>query len=140
MNERDIKKITDCFDRYPVIVAYIFGSEAKGKAGVLSDMDIAVLVDKGIDKSMRFDMILRLSNELSAILNRRVDIVMLNDSPAQLSYEVIKHGRLIFCRDKSAKVDLEFKILSKYLDRRYYDKRHAEITLEKIALRGLSTV
>jgi hypothetical protein len=35
------------------------------------------------------------------------------------------------------KVDLEVEILSKYLDRRYYDKRHAELVMEKIALRGL---
>lgn len=137
MNEYDIKKITDCLGKYPVIAAYIFGSEATGKAGVLSDMDIAVLVDKDIDKSARFDMTLRLSSELSAILNRRADIVMLNDSTAQLSYEVIKHGRPIFCRDKSAKVDLEINILSRYLDRRFYDKRHADLTLERIATRGL---
>lgn len=140
MNEQDIKKITDCLGKYPVMVAYLFGSEARGISGALSDMDIAVFIDKGVDKSERFDLRLRLLNELSSIMNKRVDLVILNDSPAQLSYEVIKHGQPIFCRDRSAKAGLELKILSKYLDRRYYDKRHAEITLEKIASRGLSVV
>lgn len=136
MNEHDVKRLTECLCKYPVIIAYLFGSEAKGTSGALSDMDIAVLVDRNIDKSERFDLRLRLSNELSSSMNKRVDFVVLNDSPVQLSYEVIKHGKLIFCKDKSMKVDLEVEILSKYLDRRYFDKRHAELVMEKIALRG----
>ena len=44
MNEHDIKKIEDCIKKYPVVTAYIFGSEAKGTSGLLSDIDIAVFV------------------------------------------------------------------------------------------------
>ena len=69
-------------------------------------------------------------------MSRPVDLVVLNDSPVQLSYEIIRHGKLIFCSDKSTKVDLEVDILSRYLDRRFYDKRHAELTLQKIASGG----
>ena len=137
MNEREIKRLSDCLGKYPVILAYLFGSEAKGTSGALSDIDVAVFVDKGVGKSERFDMRLRLSNELSSIMNRMVDLVILNDSPVQLSYEIIKHGKVIFCKDKSMQVDFETEILSRYLDRRYYDKRHAELILERIALRGL---
>src|SRR3989304_7029345 len=136
MNEHDIKKIEDCIKKYPVVTAYIFGSEAKGRSGLLSDIDIAVFVHEGVNKAERFDLRLRLSNEMSAFLNRMVDLVVLNDTPVRLSYEIIRHGKLIFCIDKSTKVDLEVGILSKYLDRRYYDKRHAELTLQKIAAGG----
>ena len=136
MNEQDIKKIEDCIKKYPVVTAYIFGSEAKGTSGLLSDIDIAVFVHKGVSKAERFDLRLRFSNELSAVMSRTVDLVILNDSPLQLSYEIIRHGKLIFCSDKSTKVDLEVDILSRYLDRRYYDKRHAEITLQKIVSGG----
>jgi predicted nucleotidyltransferase len=136
MNTDNIKKLSDCLSKYTVIAAYLFGSEAKGTSGKLSDIDVAVFFNKITDKSDRFDMRLRLSSELSSVMNKTVDVVTLNDSPVQLSYEVIKHGKLILCNDKSAQVDFEIKTLSKYLDRRYYDKRHAEIVLEKIALRG----
>ena len=136
VNEHDIKKIEDCLRKYPVVTAYIFGSEAKGTSGLLSDIDIAVFVHEGVSKAERFDLRLRLSSELSAVMSRTVDLVVLNDSPGQLSYEIIRHGKLIFCSDKSTKVDLEVDILSRYLDRRYYDKRHAEITLQKIASGG----
>ena len=120
------------------MTAYIFGSEAKGTSGLLSDIDIAVFVHAGVNKAERFDLRLRLSNELSAIMKKMVDLVVMNDSPVQLSYEIIRHGKLIFCSDKSTKVDLEVNILSRYLDRRYYDKRHAELTLQKIASGGFS--
>jgi predicted nucleotidyltransferase len=134
MTEPDLKRLFNYLSKYPVIIAYVFGSEAKGESGPLSDMDIAVFVDKSIDKSGRFDLKLRLSNELSSIMDRRVDLVILNDTPVQLSFEVIEDGELVFCRDQSIKVAVETEILSKYLDRRYYDKRHAELALEKIAL------
>jgi predicted nucleotidyltransferase len=139
MKEHDLKRLFNYLSKYPVIIGYVFGSEAKGESGPLSDMDIAVFVDKSIDKSGRFDLKLRLSNELSSIMDRRVDLVILNDTPVQLSFEVIKDGELVFCRDQSIKVAVETEILSKYLDRRYYDKRHAELALEKIASRGLQS-
>lgn len=137
MDTLELKILSDRISKYPVIVAYLFGSEAKSTSGALSDIDIAVFVDKEIAKSERFDLRLRLSNELSSIMKRMVDVVVLNDVSVQLSFEVIKHGELIFCSDKSIKVDVETGILSKYLDRRYYDKRHAELTLERIASKGL---
>lgn len=136
MNENDIKILIDMLNKYPTVLAYLFGSEARGTSGGLSDIDIAVLLDRNIDKSERFDLRLRISNELSSILNRIVDLIVLNDSPVQLSYEIIKHGKIILCKDKSMQVDFEKIILSKYLDRRHYDKRHAEITLKKIASTG----
>ena len=69
----------------------------------MSDIDIAVFIGKDIERSERFDLRLGLSNELSPIVGRKADLVVLNDTPVQLSYEIIKHGELIFCSDKSVK-------------------------------------
>lgn len=33
MNEHDIKKLSDCLGKYPVIIAYLFGSEAHQNDG-----------------------------------------------------------------------------------------------------------
>src|SRR3990172_2240353 len=96
MNDNDTKKIEDCIKKYPVVTAYIFGSEAKGTSGLLSDIDIAVFVHEGVSKAERFDLRLRISSELSAVMSRQVDLVVLNDSPVQLSYEIIRHWKLIF--------------------------------------------
>ncbi|MBI5193210.1 MAG: nucleotidyltransferase domain-containing protein [Nitrospirae bacterium] len=138
MNEEDIQKIEGCLKKYHVVTAYIFGSEAKGVAGVLSDIDVAVFIHTDIKKADRFDLRLRLSNDVSAIMGKRVDLVVLNESPIQLSYEIIRHGKLLFCSDRPAKVDMELDILSRYLDRRYYDKRHAEVVLQKMSSGGFA--
>lgn len=137
MDNLQVKLLSDHLSRYPIIFAYIFGSHAKGKSTLLSDIDIAIFINKTITKSERFDIRLRLTNELSALVGKRADLIVMNDIPIQLAYEVIKHGRLILCKDRDMMINTETIILSKYLDRRYYDKRRAELILEQIKRRGL---
>jgi hypothetical protein len=137
MDDPRIESITDTLKKYPIIFAYLFGSRAKGKSTRLSDIDLAVLVDRKISRSERFDIRLRLTNDLSAITGTKVDLIVMNDIPVQLAYEVIKHGKVILCKDRNAMIDAEIEILSKYLDRRYYDKRRAELSLRKIETEGM---
>lgn len=138
MEKNNVKRLTSVLKKYPITVAYIFGSVATDKAGHLSDIDIAILIDNKISKSERFDIRLRMSSKLSSLLNKKVDLVVLNDLPVQISYEIIKNGKVVLCTDKALKVDMEHDILSRYLDRRYYDKRHAEIVLDKLGLKGFN--
>jgi len=137
MNDPRIESITDILKKYPIIFAYLFGSQAKGKSTRLSDIDLAALVDRKTSRSERFDIRLRLTNDLSAITGTKVDLIVMNDIPVQLAYEVIKHGKVILCKDRNAMIDAEIEILSKYLDRRYYDKRRAELSLRKIETEGM---
>jgi len=139
MNDGELQRLSDCLSHYPAVVAYLFGSVVRGGLGPLSDLDVALLFDTSVGKSERFDLRLRLSSELSALMGRRVDLVILNDVPVHLAFEVIKDGRIISCRDNAARVDFEKDVLSRYLDRRFYDKRHAETVLGLIASRGLQT-
>ncbi|MGB9715227.1 MAG: type VII toxin-antitoxin system MntA family adenylyltransferase antitoxin [Thermodesulfovibrionales bacterium] len=131
MDESRIKILLSELDKYPILFAYLFGSQVNDKTTKLSDIDLAVFIDKKISKSERFDIRLRLTNSLSAVAGKRVDVTVMNDIPIQLAYEVIKHGKVILCRDRDTMVNTEVEILSKYLDRRYYDKRRAEISLKK---------
>ena len=137
MDDSRIKSLIEDLNKYPVVFAYLFGSQAKGKFTTLSDIDIAVFIDEKIAKSERFDIRLRLANDLSAMAGTRVDVIMMNDIPIQLAYEVIKHGKVILCKDRDTMINAEIEILSKYLDRRYYDKRRAELSLRKIETEGM---
>ena len=137
MDDSRIESITDNLSKYPIIFTYLFGSQAKDKSTRLSDIDLAVFIDKKIAKSERFNIRLRLANDLSAMTGTRVDVIVMNDIPIQLAYEVIKYGKLILCRDRDAVIDAEIEILSKYLDRRYYDKRRSELFLRKIEKEGI---
>lgn len=140
MDSMQLQFISEHLGKYPVVFAYLFGSQAIGRQTPLSDMDIAVFLEKTASRSERFDIRLRLSNELSAVLKTRADLIVMNDIPVQLAYEIIKHGKALFCRDRDARVDTETEILSRYLDRRYYDKRRTECVLNQIRARGLEAV
>ena len=122
-----------------VRVAYLFGSVASGKTGPLSDVDVGVFLDESLSKKKRFRLNLRLISEISGILKTdRLDVVLMNDVPVSLNYEIIKSNQPVYTRDESERVDIEHGILSKYLDRRYYDKRGADVFIKKVAERGLS--
>lgn len=135
MNVLDFDLLRQHLGKHHVLFGYIFGSQASGKNSAISDIDIAIFIDEKIPKAERFDLRLRLSNELSYIYNKQVDLIVLNETSYQLAYEIIKNGKVIFCLDREKMVETERLILSKYLDRRYYDKRRAEIILNK--MRGL---
>jgi len=137
MDDSRIKSITDTLSKYPIVFAYLFGSQVKGQSTTISDVDLAVFIDRRISRSERFDIRLRLTNDLSAIAGTKVDLIVMNDIPIQLAYEIIKYSKAILCKDRDAMIDAEIEILSKYLDRRYYDKRRAELFLRKIETEGM---
>ena len=121
-----------------VELAYLFGSRSRGEGGRLSDVDVAVYLDESLSTSERFDLRLRLMSEIASLLKTgKVDLVVMNDSPASLNYEAIK-GKLIYARDLSRKVEIEHRVMSKYLDRRYYDKRALDAFLRKVSEKGLN--
>lgn len=117
----------------PVVLAYLFGSFATGKPGPLSDLDVAVLLENSLSKHDRFDFRLKLISRLSSLCSGKdVDLVVLNDSSVTLCHEVIKAGKLIFCKDKEIQLEFETYVMSRYLDRRFYEKRHADEFLKRV--------
>ena len=121
-----------------VKLAYLFGSVAEGREGKLSDVDIAVFLDESLNKKERFSLQLKLISELTSILkNDRIDLIVMNNAPISLNYEIIKANHPLLVRDEGQKIDCEHRILSRYLDRRYYDKRWAAEFLKKVAERGI---
>lgn len=119
-------------------LAYLFGSVAEGKEGKLSDVDLAVFLDESLSKKEIFNLQLKLISELTSILKiDKVDLVIMNDAPLSLNYEIIKANHPLLVRDEGKKIDFEHGILSRYLDRRYYDKRWAAEFLKKVAERGI---
>ena len=133
------KKLAGFFNKQEdVKLAYLYGSTAKGKERTLSDVDIAVLLDESLNKKERFNLQLKLISELTGILKTdKVDLVVMNDAPLSLKYEIIKANHPLFVRDEGERIDLEHKILSRYLDRRYYEKRWAAEFLRKVVEKGI---
>jgi len=99
-----------------VIAAYLFGSVAKGKARPRSDIDIAVLLREGLDSFKRFERRLRLMADLEALCHREVDVVVLNDAPLVLQNQVLRYGKLLYERDRRARIAFEVKSRKMYHD------------------------
>lgn len=122
-----------------VKLAYLFGSAARGRIGKLSDVDIGVYLDESLTPEKRFDLQLRLMSELASLLGtNKVDLVVMNDANIPLNFEIIKSNHLVFARPEFDRVEFEHQVMSRCLDRRYYDERSAEEFVRKVAEEGLS--
>jgi predicted nucleotidyltransferase len=97
-----------------VLVAYLFGSYAKGIQTIKSDIDIAILLKETPQKML--DYYLRMTSKLSQVLKSEVDLIVLNTAPPLLKYQVIKHGKLIHSKDEEARIKFEAKTQDEYLD------------------------
>jgi len=129
--EEEVKKLASIFeDEKNILVAYLFGSYARGYETVQSDVDIAVLLSEVPEKLLEY--YLHLERKLAETLEKDVDLVFLNDAPPLLKYQVIKYGRLLFCRDERMRVTFEAKSLCEYLDFSRALKRYDECFMKRI--------
>ena len=133
------KELTEYFgSKGSVILAYLFGSTVRGDAGRLSDVDIGVLLDEKIPKKDRFDLELKLISDIAILIKKnKIDLIILNEASLLLAYNILKTG-IILKSDEKERVKFETKVLSMYLDEKYYIKRHTEETLKRIAEVGFS--
>ncbi len=119
-----------------VKLAYLFGSTARGESNCLSDIDIAVLFDDALLRKESFDPQVELISELTCLLKTdNVDLVVLNDSPLLLTYNIIREG-IILKSDEPLRVKFETKVMSRYLDERYHIERHTKESLKRISESG----
>jgi len=119
-----------------VIAAYLFGSWVAGKARPDSDVDTAVLLSEE-DGVVRFERRLRLMSEVSDVCGREADVVVLNDAPPLLQDQVLRHGRLIFERDRRSRVEFEVRAGKVYADLKPMYDFHTRDLLQKIKEVGL---
>lgn len=115
-----------------VTLAYLYGSQARGQANFLSDVDIAVLLDGHPDAGQCFDHRLRMIVDLTQILHiDDVDVAILNQAPPALAYRVLRDGVLLFSRDHNQLIQYRVKVINKYLDFKPILERHEHAILEK---------
>lgn len=117
-NKKNYEKILkDYFlDKPGVLCAYLFGSVAREKEHSYSDMDIAVLYDDSILPSEYADRQITLSVDLSQLLNRNVDMVILNRASPYLKFQIIREGIRIYESPKRKDRSFEAHSIIEYFD------------------------
>ena len=109
--------------------AYLFGSIASGKAGPLSDLDLAIYLDRRLDS---FKYRLQLMEKLARIMkSEKFDLVVLNSASIVLKYEVVKNG-VILKDDRPRRVMFETAVLQEYLDTAYLRKVQREYIQQQL--------
>jgi len=113
-----VVQLKPVFDPLPtVIVAYLFGSYARGQAGPSSDVDIAILLNGQPTESECFDARLDiLGRVMTQLQNNAVDVAILNQTPLALCYRVVRDGRVLFCSDNAARIAFTARTVTTYLD------------------------
>lgn len=66
-------------------------------------------------KKDRFDLELKLMSDIAILIKRnKIDLIILNEAPLLLAYNIIKTG-IILKSDEVERVKFETKVLSRYL-------------------------
>ncbi|MCX7681172.1 MAG: nucleotidyltransferase domain-containing protein [Anaerolineae bacterium] len=115
LSERE--KMERMFARHGVVLAYLFGSQAEGKAGPLSDVDIAGLLGPQVPEERWTQVQIDLINDLIGLFHRDdVDVTLLNRATPVLAQEVVRSGQVIYEAEPGARIDFQVAALRRYVD------------------------
>jgi predicted nucleotidyltransferase len=115
-----------------VCLAVLYGSRARGAAGPLSDVDVAVLLEHSVDPTSYFDRRLDLIGRLMQALDTNdVDVVILNQVPLALQYRVARDGIVLYARHHAHLIDFVAQTVSWYLDFKPVIERHERALLAR---------
>lgn len=99
LDDRLLDLAVEVLEKRPKIVAaWLFGSQASGRARPDSDVDIAILAQEGFSTGEQLELATELEKQLGA---ERVDLVLLDASHPVLAFEAIR-GRALLDRDPQA--------------------------------------
>jgi len=104
---------------YPQVAAvYLFGSLQRGTATASSDVDLGLVLGRGLDGE---NLPHRLLGELAARLEqlvapRSVDLVVLSAKEPFFCYQVLLEARLVYEGDRERRIDFESESYIRGLD------------------------
>lgn len=122
--EKLIKGIQEYLDdKNEVIAAYLYGSTASEIEGRESDLDIALLTHPFRDKVESYKARIRYLQEIQRIVDRNVDISLLQEAGELLAYQILKKGKVIFERDRRSHISFAASKLLRCLDFQQIERR-----------------
>jgi len=117
LDEPALSRLADACDREGVLAASLIGSQARGSARPLSDVDVAIWHDPRLDAAEKLRLRLALTGAATrALRTNEVDVVLLNGASPLMRHRAIRDGRRLIERDREARVHLETRALLEYLD------------------------
>lgn len=110
-------RLAAALDRPEVVAAFLIGSQARGSAGPLSDVDIAILHTPALNSRERLDLRLSLGAAAGAALGTsEVGIMLLNGAPPLLRHRALRDGIRLLDRNPGKRIEFEVRTLNDYVD------------------------
>lgn len=130
------KKITEILKKYPVLFAYVFGSQAKGNAGPLSDLDIAVFFKPSVNQKEQDSALSEIEIAIKELFSKinKIDLIVLNETKyltPLLEKEIVYDGKVIYSKDENARAHFESLAIGEWLDWEPYQKAYDKAILTK---------
>lgn len=117
LDDAAVGRLAAVFDRDGIVAAMLIGSRARGTAGPLSDVDVAVWHDPRLSAGPRSALQLKLAKEARrALRTEEVDVVMLNGASPLLRQRAVRDAVRLVERDPGERVRLETQAILDYLD------------------------
>jgi uncharacterized protein len=111
------ERLSKVLDQDGVVAAMLIGSQARGEAGPLSDVDIAVWHEPGMDWRQSWNLQLSLIGKAQdALKTNEIDLIMLNEAPPLFQQRAMRDAVRLVERDHAQRVRFETKALLDYLD------------------------
>jgi predicted nucleotidyltransferase len=110
-----------------IVVAYLFGSVARGTATASSDVDLGVLFSDDPPATLA-GLHLDLEAELERAVGVPVQLVVLNRAPCDLVHRVLRDGIVVVDRDPSRRIRFEVRARNAYFDLKPYVDRYRRVS------------
>ena len=136
MQKEILSKIQKFFKKKKGInLVYLYGSKAKNKQKLGSDIDLGVLLNSSVSEEEYSQIRLNLTTQLMNLLNfDKIDLVILNQSPPLLCYQAVLKGKILYIQNKEKRTDFELKVLREYEDTKFLRKIQSHYLKEKTRL------
>jgi len=113
--------------------AYLFGSYAKKQEASMSDVDIAVLLDRALSSEQMDKLELSIWRNLTEIFHTdEVDLFVMNKIPLSMQFEIIYSGEIICNNDNDTRTDYEVLTCAKYWDFKHLEDEYDRQSLKRL--------
>lgn len=118
-----------------VIAVYLFGSYAQGKERDSSDIDLGLLLDTQRETNSNDSYYYRRNDylvELSRIVRKDIDIVILNSAGLELLKQIFTRGKCLLVNDAKKLASYRMVMFAEMADFGYYKGKMQKGLLKKI--------
>jgi len=103
--------------RYPVVVAYVYGSVARGTVLPTSDVDIALVLTEPLPPYERLQLELTIEGEVEEASGiSPIDVRVINDAPLLVKGRIVQEGIRVYEGDRQKRIAFEVLTLEQYHD------------------------